>query len=218
MSSEEPNVDSPDNNAQPYGETETPRYLSHTYSSKSSGSSQQAEVERLVNSFNSSNFLSLHKLPSSFRPGAIEESKRKNISSGRSSKPENVYRAERKSIQSGYFTPVTYSRDEYMKATTNDKTERQYKELTSLSFSRKPFTYATSRIRLKNEDIFGDEKYKFPVLGEWVSENEWKTAMLPTLQYFSVFDFSPSSSSFSSFPFHFVYLTLSNSSTNKLLT
>ena len=120
----------------------------------------------MVNSFRGSNFLSLHKLPATIKPGAIEESKRKSISSGRSSKPESVYRSQSKSVQSGYFTPVTYSRDEYMKVNKNDKTERQYKELTSLSFSRKPFTYATSRIRLKNEDIFGDEKYKFPVLGK----------------------------------------------------
>ena len=140
----------------------TPRYLRHTFSSKSSGSSQHAEIERVANSFRSSNFLSLHALPASLRPGGIEESRRTRISSGRSSKPEHIHRVK---TNKEYFSPITYSRDEYMKVAADDKMEQQHKQLTSLSFSRKPFTYATSRIRLKNEDIFGDEKYKFPVLG-----------------------------------------------------
>lgn len=151
-----------------------PRYLNHTFCSKCSGSSQHAEIERVANSFRSCNFLSLNALPTTIKPGGIEESRRKRISSGRSSKPEHIHRMR---VNKDYFTPITYSRDEYMKVAADEKMERHYKQLTSLSFSRKPFTYATSRIRLKNEDIFGDEKYKFPVLGPGAGVTELETVV-----------------------------------------
>jgi len=147
-----------------------PRYLAHTFSSKSCGSSQHAEAERVAHSFRTSNFQSLQALPAKLRPGGVEESRRKTISSGRSSKPEYVKRpgaAPSSTTSSGLFAPVTYSRDEYNKTQKDEETRRQCKQLLALSFSRKPFTCASSRARLKNEDIFGDEKYRFPVLGEW---------------------------------------------------
>lgn len=47
----------------------------------------------------------------------------------------------------------------------NEREEAQFQRLTTLSFSRKPFTYSSSKVRLKNEDIFGNEEYKYPILG-----------------------------------------------------
>lgn len=144
------------------------RYLSATFSSRSSGSSQHGEAQRIVSSFGGASFHSLHKLPAQLRPGGVEESRRRNISSGRSAKPEQVQRHQGSSSSSGgggLFAALSYSRDEYKKTQRDAEAERQFKELTELSFSRKPFTYATSRVRLKNEDIFGNEAYTFPVLG-----------------------------------------------------
>lgn len=155
-----------------------PRYLAHTFSSKSCGSSQQAEAERVAHSFRTSNFQSLQALPTKLRPGGVEDSRRKTISSGRSSKPESVKRAgAAHSSSSGLFAPVTYSRDEYNKTQKDEETRRQCKQLLALSFSRKPFTCASSRARLKNEDIFGDEKYRFPVLGPGSRVTELETVV-----------------------------------------
>mmetsp|Transcript_15032 Transcript_15032/g.24889 ORF Transcript_15032/g.24889 Transcript_15032/m.24889 type:complete len:484 (+) Transcript_15032:128-1579(+) len=157
-----------------------PRYLAHTFSSKSCGSSQHAEAERVAHSFRTSNFQSLQALPAKLRPGGVEESRRKTISSGRSSKPEYVKRpgaAPSSTTSSGLFAPVTYSRDEYNKTQKDEETRRQCKQLLALSFSRKPFTCASSRARLKNEDIFGDEKYRFPVLGPGSRVTELETVV-----------------------------------------
>ena len=150
----------------------TPRYLAHTFSTKSCGASQHAEAERVAQSFRSCNFHSLQALPARLRPGGVEESRRQSINSGRSSKPENVQRPgstvfSGSKSSGGLFAPLTYSRDEYNKVQKDAETRRQCQQMTALSFSRKPFTCASSRARLKNEDIFGDEKYRFPVLGKY---------------------------------------------------
>eukprot|EP00602_Paraphysomonas_sp_CaronLab_P003943 CAMPEP_0185018454 /NCGR_PEP_ID=MMETSP1103-20130426/1171_1 /TAXON_ID=36769 /ORGANISM="Paraphysomonas bandaiensis, Strain Caron Lab Isolate" /LENGTH=293 /DNA_ID=CAMNT_0027548267 /DNA_START=393 /DNA_END=1274 /DNA_ORIENTATION=+ len=77
-------------------------------------------------------------------------------------KPQYTYKAN---TINHYFTPLSYARTEYNKIAENEREEAQFQRLTTLSFSRKPFTYASSRVRLKNEDIFGNEEYKYPVLG-----------------------------------------------------
>ena len=121
-----------------------------------------AEAERITRSFRSGNFYSIKKLPTKFAPGGVEDSRKKHIAKTLSNKPSSTYKAR---ITDSYFTPFTYSRTEYNKVKENEREEAQYQRLTTLSFSRKPFTYASSKIRLKNEDLFGDEEYKFPVLG-----------------------------------------------------
>lgn len=138
-----------------------PRYLSQTLSS-SSVNSAAAETERITRSFRSGNFYSIKKLPTKFTPGGVEETRKKIIAKTLSEKPLNTYKAK---VTASYFTPFTYCRTEYNKLKENEREEAQFQRLTTLSFSRKPFTYATSKVRLKNEDLFGDEEYKFPVLG-----------------------------------------------------
>jgi hypothetical protein len=138
-----------------------PRYLSHTLSS-SSVNSAAAETERITRSFRSGNFYSIKKLPTKFAPGGVEDARKKNIAKTLSDKPISTYKAK---VTASYFTPFTYCRTEYNKLKENEREEAQYQRLTTLSFSRKPFTYASSKVRLKNEDLFGDEEYKFPVLG-----------------------------------------------------
>ena len=142
-------------------ENQIPGYLRHTLSSLTT-SACSSESERIMKSFRGGSFYSIKQLPSRLVPGGINESRRVNIAKSLSNKPTNTYRAH---IVPTYFTPITYSRTEYNKVAENEREEAQFQRLTTLSFSRKPFTYSSSKVRLKNEDIFGNEEYKYPILG-----------------------------------------------------
>jgi hypothetical protein len=138
-----------------------PGYLRQTVSSIST-SNCASESDRIAKSFRSGSFYSIKKLPSRLVPGGVEESRRVNIAQSLSNKPVATYKAHTVPV---YFTPITYSRTEYNKLAENEREEAQFQRLTTLSFSRKPFTYSSSKVRLKNEDIFGNEEYKYPILG-----------------------------------------------------
>jgi hypothetical protein len=144
-----------------YPSQSVPGYLRQTVSSIST-SNCASESERIAKSFRSGTFHSIKKLPSRLVPGGVEESRRVNIAQSLSNKPVTTYKAHTVPV---YFTPITYSRTEYNKLAENEREEAQFQRLTTLSFSRKPFTYSSSKVRLKNEDIFGNEEYKYPILG-----------------------------------------------------
>lgn len=160
INTEEFNIIEEDNIPSP-NENQIPGYLRHTLSSLTT-SACSTESERIQKSFRSGSFYSIKQLPSRLVPGGINESRRVNIAKSLSNKPTNIYRAH---IVPNYFTPITYSRTEYNKVAENEREEAQFQRLTTLSFSRKPFTYSSSKVRLKNEDIFGNEEYKYPILG-----------------------------------------------------
>lgn len=141
--------------------SDVPGYLRQTVSSMST-SSCSSESERITKSFRSGSFYSIKKLPSRLIPGGVDESRKVNIAKSLSEKPVCTYKAHTVPV---YFTPITYSRTEYNKLAENEREEAQFQRLTTLSFSRKPFTYSSSKVRLKNEDIFGNEEYKYPILG-----------------------------------------------------
>jgi hypothetical protein len=138
-----------------------PRYLNATVASMSMNSAN-SESDHIAKSFKGGSHYSIKKLPNQFIPGGILESRKVSIANSLAAKPDRIYKP---SVTTKYFTPITYSRTEYNKVAENEREEAQFQRLTTLSFSRKPFTYASSRVRLKNEDIFGNEEYKYPILG-----------------------------------------------------
>jgi hypothetical protein len=144
-----------------FAQSQIPGYLRQTVSSMTT-SSCSSESERIAKSFRSGSFYSIKKLPTRLLPGVVDESRKVNIAESLSNKPFAPYKA---SVVPVYFTPITYSRTEYNKLAENEREEAQFQRLTTLSFSRKPFTYSSSKVRLKNEDIFGNEEYKYPILG-----------------------------------------------------
>jgi hypothetical protein len=148
-----------------------PGYLRQTVSSITT-SSCSSESERIAKSFRGGSFYSIKKLPARLLPGVIDESRKLNIAESLSNKPLATYKARTVPV---YFTPITYSRTEYNKLAENEREEAQFQRLTTLSFSRKPFTYSSSKVRLKNEDIFGNEEYKYPILGPGKGVSELST-------------------------------------------
>jgi hypothetical protein len=138
-----------------------PRYLQPTLSLQTQ-SSAHSEIERVANSFRTGTFYSVKRLPSNIRPGAVAASKLVNIAESKTSFRDTPYRA---CVTEKYFTPLQYSRTEYNKIAEIERDEHQHQRITEQSFSRKPFAYASSQVRLKNEEIFGGIDYTFPILG-----------------------------------------------------
>lgn len=117
---------------QTHEEESIPRYQKGTMASQVSSSSH-AEVERIANSFRTNSFHSVKKLPSKFKPGAIEASKLRNIANSKISYRDQPYQAE---VIKKYFTPLQYSRTEYNKINEIIRSEKLFRRITEQSFSR----------------------------------------------------------------------------------
>ena len=124
--------------------------------------SLHSETERVINSYRSGSFCSLKKLPSKLKAGEVESLRIKNICRNRCSNPGDAFKASK---VNSYFSPLQYQFSDYSKLETQNKTELEYNNLRMQSFSRKPFSYPSRRIKLKNEDIFEDSNFKYPEIG-----------------------------------------------------
>ena len=134
-------------------------YLRQSTVASSNVTCQYEEAARIKNSFSGVHHSSVKSLPRSFKPGAVAECRKKNATN-------NLNKVEKTKIgrrDDGLFSPLRYGASEYKKEVADKRESDRVKRIHGLAFSRKPFTYASSPIRLKNEDLFGNETYAFPV-------------------------------------------------------
>eukprot|EP01041_Mallomonas_annulata_P003592 gene3592-7136_t len=136
-------------------------YLQKTFSSSVIPCAYD-EQQRVKSSFQSGQFTRLKSLPSKLQPGEIQAAKLKAICENRHSSSKDVFKA---STANSFFTPIQYHFSDYGKNDQIKKSDMEYNHLNMQSFSRKSFSYNSSRIKLKNEDIFEDTNYRYPLLG-----------------------------------------------------
>mmetsp|Transcript_13250 Transcript_13250/g.21699 ORF Transcript_13250/g.21699 Transcript_13250/m.21699 type:complete len:425 (+) Transcript_13250:72-1346(+) len=137
-------------------------YLKQSTISSSNVTNQQDEASRIRNSFSGVHFSSVKTLPSLFKPGAVTESRRVNANNNINSLSDTAPRGKKPVTTNGMFSPLKYKSSEYKKEIADKRENERVKRINGLAFSRKPFTYTSSPLRLKNEDLFGDETYSFP--------------------------------------------------------
>lgn len=152
------------NNNNSYNEAEEAMslYLKRSTISSSNLTNQQEEASRIRNSFSGVHFTSVKTLPSVLKPGSIAETRRVNAHNNINSIVDSSHRGRKPVTTDGMFSPMRYQSSEYKKEIADKRENERVKRINGLAFSRKPFTYTSSPLRLKNEDLFGDETYSFP--------------------------------------------------------
>ena len=141
--------------------TGLPHY-SHSTASSQSPAYANSEVEKIKNSYQCGNFSRLRNLPAVLAPGNVQAATTQHIHESRIHKPQKTYQAP---VVPRSFSPLVYNHSNYSRPQQLQKEEREYHRLVTESFSRKPFACASSRIRLKNEDLFENETFVYPNLG-----------------------------------------------------
>lgn len=137
-------------------------YLKQSTVSSSNNISQQEEAARIRNSFSGVHFSSVKSLPSTLKPGAIAEKRRANANYNINRVPDQSHRGRAPITKDGLFSPLHYKASEYKKEIADKRESDRVKRIHGLAFSRKPFIGTSSPVRLKNEDLFGDDTYSFP--------------------------------------------------------
>ena len=131
-------------------------YLNPTFSS-SVQPTAFGVTERVINSYRTGSYLSLKKLPNKLSPDEVETSRIANINYNRVVRPEQAFKGAK---GGDYFHPLKYQYSDFGKSESLNKLDEEFKNLRIQSFSRKPFRYSSSRLKLKHEDIFEDSNYK----------------------------------------------------------
>ena len=137
-------------------------YLKRSTISASNTTSQQDEASRIRNSFSGVHFSSVKSLPSKLQPGSVAESRRVNANANINTVTDNTHRARAAVSKDGLFSPLKYKSSEYKKEIAVQRERDREKRIHGLAFSRKPFSHTNSPMRLKHEDLFGDDTYTFP--------------------------------------------------------
>ena len=137
-------------------------YLKQSTLACSNTISQQEEAARIRNSFSGVHFASVKSLPTTLKPGAVAESRRKHANVNINTVTDQSHRGRVPVTKDGLFSPLRYRASEYKKEIADKRESDRVKRIHGLAFSRKPFIGTSTPLRLKNEDLFGDDTYTFP--------------------------------------------------------
>jgi hypothetical protein len=158
------------------------RCLKKTFAS-SAAPFQHLPSQRIRSTYSPGSCWSLKKLPAVLSPTSVHSAQ--TISA-----TENSFRRhepQKTTKQTDYFTPLNYGFSEYNSHVYEEKRANELRELNLISFSRKPFQYSSSKVRLKHEDIMDNENFVYPTLGPSDGSKRAGRALKPIKPAFGLF-------------------------------
>jgi len=144
------------------GSQDKQHFLSNTFSSTLPEYSN-FDAERIGDAFRPQNFLTLSKLPSTFKPDAVTLRRRacvkENLLQDVKPKPEHTSLAKLGLFSRFEYVPTKYSREEELQ-----RQERMKNSIKMHAISSQTFMPASSDKRLKHEDQFNNKDFSYPYM------------------------------------------------------